>query len=214
MTETKKLSIDKNTLSSIFEWVDPTKDWIDKKFASCQSLFPIINIMGYEIVVELGTHWGSATASLVDNCPSIEKIYTIDSYLPYKDTVPPYIEVNDYDCDFLKQVAKRNFSYLPEHLQEKINVIYGDTMELSSNFDDDSIDFIWFDAHLTKEQLNKELELWYPKLKYGGLAGVHDCGNNGSGMNKVVYNFLEDKPINGNISYFNDTLSWIKDEKV
>ena len=77
-------------------------------------------------------------------------------------------------------------------------------------FEDNSIDFLWFDAHLSEDQLEEELKCWYPKVAHGGIVGVHDCGNNGCDMDQVVYDFMDERNTEGNISYFNDTISWIK----
>jgi len=204
------IKLDNDTINDIIRWVTPDDNFVDKKVASCQSLFPLINIFQCETVVELGTHWGCATSSLLENCPSIQKLYTIDNYLPYKDTVQPFIEVSESGANFLKLSARRNFSLLPGELQKKLHIIYGDTMQSVKKFEDKSIDFLWFDAHLSEEQLAEELETWYPKVDRGGIVGVHDCGNNGSNMDKVVYEFMEGKSTEGRMSYFNDTLSWIK----
>lgn len=204
------IKLDNDTINDIIRWVTPDDNFVDKKVASCQSLFPLINIFQCETVVELGTHWGCATSSLLENCPSIQKLYTIDNYLPYKDTVQPFIEVSESGANFLKLSARRNFSLLPGELQKKLHIIYGDTMQSVKKFEDKSIDFLWFDAHLSEEQLANELECWYPKVAHGGIVGVHDCGNNGSNMDKVVYEFMEGKSTEGCMSYFNDTLSWIK----
>lgn len=210
MINHKDIKLDNDTINDIVRWVSPEENFVDKKIASCQSLFPLINIFQCETVVELGTYWGCATSSLLENCPSIQKLYTIDKYLSYKDTVKPFIEVGESGANFLKLVARRNFSYLPKNLQEKINIIYGDTIESVKRFEDKSVDFMWFDAHLSEEQLANELESWYPKVSHGGIVGVHDCGNNGSHMDQVVYEFMEGKSTEGCMSYFNDTLSWIK----
>lgn len=213
MSNIKDTKLDKNTINDIIRWVTPDENFIDKKIAPCQSLFPLINIFHCETVVELGTHWGCSTSSLLDNCPSIKTLYTIDSYLPYKDTVKPYVEVTEDDAKFLKLSARRNFSFLPPELQKKLRIIYGDTLQSAKKFEDKSIDFLWFDAHLSEDQLAEELETWYPKVAHGGIVGVHDCGNNGSGMDQVVYDFMEGKYTEGRMSYFNDTLSWIKDDE-
>ena len=210
MINIKDIGLDNKTLGDIVRWVTPDDNFIDKQVASCQSLFPLINIFQCETVVELGTHWGCATSSLLDNCPSIQTLYTIDSYLPYKDTVKPFTEVNESGANFLKLSARKNFSLLPAELQKKLRIIYGDTLQSARKFEDNSVDFLWFDAHLSEDQLAIELETWYPKVAHGGIVGVHDCGNNGTDMDKVVYEFMEGRSTEGCMSYFNDTLSWLK----
>ena len=214
MNNLKDIVLHETTINEIIYWIGKAnndEDSIkDTKTAACQSLFPLINIFNCETVVELGTHWGCSTVSLLENCPNIKTLYTIDNYLPYKDTVPPYVEVNEAGANFLKLSARRYFSLIDKHLQKKLRLIYGDTIKSVKKFEDNSIDFLWFDAHLSEDQLEEELKCWYPKVAHGGIVGVHDCGNNGCDMDQVVYDFMDERTTEGNISYFNDTISWIK----
>jgi len=211
MNNIKDIVLHQSTIDDIVYWVIEAQENLkDKRVASCQSLFPLINIFNCETVVELGTHWGCAAVSLLENCPGIKKLYTIDNYLPYRDTVPPFVEVNEVGANFLKLSARKNFSLLEKDLQKKLCLIYGDTIKSVKKFEDKSIDFLWFDAHLSEDQLEEELKCWYPKVAHGGIVGVHDCGNNGCDMDQVVYDFMDERNTEGNISYFNDTISWIK----
>ncbi len=206
----KKLTIGKIMLGDIVAWGKKDINWIDKKFAACQSVIQVINLMGFKRGVELGTSWGASACTLLDNSPSIEELYTIDSYLPYVDEVPPYVSITEYDAKFIKLSAQRMFMNLPEDLRNKLRIIYGDTIETADKFEDEYFDFIWFDAHLSQAQLKEELETWYPKLKIGGMAGVHDTGQNGAGMIDVVHQFMEGKHTDGHLAYFNDTSCWLK----
>jgi predicted O-methyltransferase YrrM len=213
MNYSKDIELDNLIMEDILQWVSKDTDWGEKKIAPCQSLFHLITIFRCRVVVELGTHWGCTAASLLENCRNIEKLHTIDNYLPYKDTVQPFVEVGESGANFLKLAARTNFNYLPKYLRDKLNIIYGDTIESAKRFEDGSIDFIWFDAHLNESQLKNELEIWYPKVSDGGIVGVHDCGNNGADMDVVVLDFMEGKSTNGSISYFDNTLSWIKSDQ-
>jgi len=41
-------------------------------------------------------------------------------------------------------------------------------------FNDHSLDFIYIDANHTYESVKQDIELWYPKVRIGGLIGGHD----------------------------------------
>jgi hypothetical protein len=41
-------------------------------------------------------------------------------------------------------------------------------------FDDESLDFVYIDGNHTYESVKEDMELWYPKLKKGGLFAGHD----------------------------------------
>lgn len=49
------------------------------------------------------------------------------------------------------------------------------TSEISSNFfEDNSLDFVYIDANHAYEFVKQDIELWFPKVKKGGLVMGHD----------------------------------------
>jgi hypothetical protein len=44
----------------------------------------------------------------------------------------------------------------------------------SEVFEDLSLDFVFLDARHDREGFEKDIEVWFPKVKYGGWIGGHD----------------------------------------
>lgn len=53
-------------------------------------------------------------------------------------------------------------------------------------FRDDSLDFVYIDANHTYEEVKKDINIWYPKVKVGGILAGHDFLNL-PGFNKENY---------------------------
>lgn len=59
-----------------------------------------------------------------------------------------------------------------------INPIRSDSHSAASLYCDNSLDFIYIDANHYYDYIKKDLQLWYPKIKKGGLLAGHDFVNN------------------------------------
>ena len=67
-----------------------------------------------------------------------------------------------------------------EPVKGYVTPIHGSSHILYKKFPDESIDFLFIDADHSYEAVKKDLELWYPKVKHGGVISGHDytepCG--------------------------------------
>lgn len=187
---------------------------IDKKDIAAQSLIHAFNLMlpTDAVGVEVGTHIASTTCGLAQNCLNIKTLYTIDSWKPYTDYLKSTCDgTANYDVDekqieYFKLVAYHHIKY--SGVQNRIIVLEMDSNEALMKFQDNSLDFIFLDAHLTKEQVENDLKLWYPKLKNGGLFAGHDWFSNG--VNVPVIEFREVNNISSTLSVFDNTFIWKK----
>lgn len=183
-----------------------------EEFDASSLVHPINLMLGENIVgVELGTSCGASAVGLVQNCPNIQKLYTIDKYEPYVDYIKSSISFETFVVDEMRSettkfYAKMNVKYSGH--ESKIDLLYEDTEESLKRFGDDYFDFIFFDAHLNQEQLYRDLNSWYSKCKTGGLICVDDwdCLY----VQNAVNLFRYDNSIKSNISFFNDSIIWVK----
>ena len=147
----------------------------NSKKADGQSLIPIINLMLGDNVIgaELGVARALTTCTLIQNCPKIKKLYAIDKWEPYKDYIKiPYdnnagMDVKKADIEFIKLTALHNIKY--SGFADRIQVMNMDSREAVKQIEDDSLDFIFLDAHLTIEQLDQDLHDWFSKVKTNGM---------------------------------------------
>jgi predicted O-methyltransferase YrrM len=74
-----------------------------------------------------------------------------------------------YEWDTVKQEFEINLRYFDNitlHEDYSYNVV--------DEFEDNSFDFIYIDASHTYEDTKKDIELYLPKVKKGGIIGGHD----------------------------------------
>ncbi len=64
-----------------------------------------------------------------------------------------------------------------ELLIPQVNIVQKSTFKAVKMYDDNSLDFVYLDNDHGYEHLSRELELWYPKIKPGGMIGGDDYVN-------------------------------------
>jgi hypothetical protein len=87
--------------------------------------------------------------------------------------------------DFYNEVIKNI-----EPMKDCITLHQMSSHDAYSLFEDESIDFLFIDAHHTYEDVKRELELWYPKVKTNGIISGHDYIWIGAVIKKAVDEFF------------------------
>jgi len=77
---------------------------------------------------------------------------------------------DDGDMCSSKEQCLKNIS----HVKDYVNIIQSDSVSAASNYEDNSLDFVFLDAAHTKSAVFRDLEAWYPKVKVGGTIAGHD----------------------------------------
>lgn len=129
-------------------------------------LIDLLKEKGFKVGVEIGTDRGGYAKDICERYPEFE-LYTCD---PYK----PYTEGNETktqeDMDKFKEEARELLSKYPN-----CTFLPGETSkQVAEVFDDNSIDFVFIDGNHEYEGVREDLELWYPKVKSGGIVSGHD----------------------------------------
>jgi predicted O-methyltransferase YrrM len=52
----------------------------------------------------------------------------------------------------------------------------GDSVEMASTYEDDSLDFVFLDGDHRYECVKADIQAWLPKMKVGGILAGHDYG--------------------------------------
>ena len=128
--------------------------------------------------VEVGVAEGTTTEYLLQTLPSL-RLSGVDSY-------PIYIDWNDTQPD--GDANKAEMLRKVDPYMERYNHIYEDSDNAVSKFDDESLDFVFVDGLHTYEQVLKDCENYYPKIKKGGFIIGHDFARI-QGVNKAVREF-------------------------
>lgn len=149
----------------------------------------ILKIEKDPVGIEIGTDGGITTLHLLTSMPTL-KLHGIDPYIPYKDwggnDFAWHGEVGNLNNDnddsynvFMKRIEEYNDRYT-HHRKTSDDAV--------SDFEDESMDFIFIDGLHTYEQVLKDCKNYYPKLKKGGLFCGHDFTTI-AGVNRAVSEF-------------------------
>ena len=147
--------------------------------ADVSFLIQAINVLGENLIgCELGTFRGESSMTILDNC-SLEKLYLIDNWKPYVDFLKiepdgrPCYEVNQIDCEINEFFCRHHIKYSKE--KDKTEIIKKDSLEAVHDIEDQSLDFIFFDAMMSEEQTYNEAKAYYSKIKKNGYFMGHDA---------------------------------------
>ena len=121
-------------------------------------------LIGVEIGVSLGLNAESILKEL-----NIEKLYLIDiwiNYLNSKHDKSTESMTKDYKL-VLKKFRNNN----------KIEIIKDYSINAVKNLNDNSLDFVYIDGNHSYQYVYKDIEVWTPKVKIGGVIAGHDIFN-------------------------------------
>jgi len=122
--------------------------------------------------VEIGTFFGKSASYMATEIMNSKKPIVFDTIDTFKGSPS---ELNGKHQVFLntdvEKIARNNLKHLP------VNVIKGDSLEVSNTYKDKSLDFVFIDgAHLYMDVFF-DIKHWKPKVKKGGWIGGHDYDN-------------------------------------
>jgi len=119
------------------------------------------------VAAEIGVEQGINAAEMVQKM-QIERLYTIDPYVEYTDYLgglcPQYIQ---------DQVYNTMFKNLSPHF-DKIVLITKDSINAVKLFSDEFFDFVYIDGNHNYASVKLDAELWFRKVKKGGILSGHD----------------------------------------
>ena len=113
-------------------------------------------------VVELGSFAGVSSELFALHC---EKLYCVD---PWK----PYWEINEIN----KIIdAEKKFDGMSENYNNIVKKKMSSN-DASVHFENYSLDLVYIDSDHSSENVEKEIKLWYSKIKKDGYISGHDYG--------------------------------------
>jgi len=149
--------------------------------------------------LEIGCSEGDTSIFLLSSNPNL-RLISIDPYVEYLDWNGN--QLNDRPNLFHK-TKKRLSSY-----SNRFVLIRDYSDNAISQFENESLDFIFIDGLHTYEQVKKDCENYYSKIKPGGLFSGHDY-NTIPAVNKAVNEFAFS--VNRNImTAQHDVWYWLK----
>lgn len=125
--------------------------------------------------VEIGTWKGKSLMYLAEKVKESGKnikIIGIDTFEGSESTptMGDNVEMQSISSDYLYETYLKNI----EPLKDIITTIRGDSRVVYKQFADQSIDVLFIDGDHSYEAVKKDIELWFPKVKIGGIISGHD----------------------------------------
>jgi hypothetical protein len=172
----------------------------------------LIGLHGKDLIgLELGVFRAESHLTILQNCPNVKKLYGIDNWEPYTDWMNPD---GDGPLNSTSPAQMETHEWIAKHhikwsgCSDRSELWKGNTDTLHLSCDDETFDFIFFDAWLDYEQVKRELNDWYPKLKKGGLCIGHDY--NAEPVNVGVAEFRDINEINSHMATYDSMFAWRK----
>ena len=118
-------------------------------------------------MIEIGSYMGESTLIFASS-GIFSKIYAIDPF-NFEESFNKSLDASNRDWKFVRQEFKNNTRFF-----NNVEPIQDVSENVSSNFEDGSIDFIYIDGDHSLDAVKRDILLYLPKLKEGGIIAGHD----------------------------------------
>lgn len=122
------------------------------------------------IVVELGCYAGRSTAVMAPICKANNNPYHAIDNFDGSDPKDP--ATRNQRSRNIQQVLETNMNKL--QLFDYIDVHKMDSSQAACMFQNEKVDFCFIDASHVPDDVRRDIEAWWPKIKCGGVLGGHD----------------------------------------
>lgn len=122
--------------------------------------------------VEVGVFRAQTLIYIAENCSNVSEVCGVDSYKKYVDYLGVPYSVNQAIADMNKGIVLNKINQ--SNQKHKIKLLIEDQKIAADSFEDASIDSIFLDAYMNKEDVLLHYKTWYPKIKKAGLIFGHD----------------------------------------
>jgi len=140
--------------------------------------------------VEVGTWKGRGASYMaveINNSGKTIKFDCVDiwEYIDSQTDISKDLFEGIYDI-FLKNIEP------VKHIITPIKLLSTDA---ANNYEDNSLDFVFIDASHDYINVKKDIEVWFPKVKIGGIIAGHDYNTSIDGVKRAVDEFFNEKNI-------------------
>ena len=130
--------------------------------------------------VEIGVANGVNARAILENL-DIARLYLIDPWANYGGM--EYRGV--YQNDELAQQEERSAQKVIEQYKHKIIVLKALSEDAADNVENE-LDFVYIDGNHRHKYVKRDIELYYPKVRVGGMLAGHDFKSNERGVVRAV----------------------------
>lgn len=157
-------------------------------------LSSLIKKYGLKLGAEIGVSSGGHSEYILKNT-NVDKLYSIDPYMPYNFKALHA----DTRIQKLKQLLNNkevlDFIYLKvnDKLQKyggRSQLIRKTSIESVNMFKDEELDFVFIDGNHDYVFVKKDIEIWFNKVRSGGIISGDDYSKGFPGVIKAVNEFF------------------------
>ncbi len=119
--------------------------------------------------VEVGSAFGQFAGRILSTWKGKE-LYMVDPW--ERQMGDAYLEVTNHSAPFhewYKQCLQLSQG------DDRVTLLKMLSVEAATRFKDSQLDFVYIDGNHDYGHVMQDLDLWWPKVKLGGLVGGHDC---------------------------------------
>ena len=151
------------------EWVQKQLDWCEQpQNISGRGLVDVIkNLQGDLIGVEVGVCNGVTSELYVQQIPNLKKLYAVDNFPSFVDWDGTRV-TEERQVETMRRCKERLAKY------SNIEFVYKTSVEFGESLEDDSIDFVFIDGDHSFNATLKDIQIYWPKVKKGGIFAGHD----------------------------------------
>ena len=132
-------------------------------------------------MIEIGTYLADNAKNILKNV-NIKKLYLIDPY---------FDDYTDKKGNERYKIAQKNISAY----KDKIQFIRDTSENAIKNFTEESIDAVYIDGRHAYDYVIKDIEMYYPIVKKGGIIGGHDYNADYGGVIRAVCKFVTENKL-------------------
>lgn len=136
----------------------------------------LVNMFGKEnmVMAEVGVWDGNSLKLYIDRLKQLNgKVYLIDWW---KGSTQVESGLNmEYKEDAYENVYQQVLDIIDRHdAKENVVILRGDCAEMAKQLQDEELDLCFLDAGHSYEECKRDIELFYPKVKKGGILSGDD----------------------------------------
>ena len=136
-------------------------------------LLNYLNLKGIGVEVGVG---GGFFSNLILERSELSVLYSVDSWEEL--STKEYDDISNVTQEEQLKNKLRTANLLGVHGKRSI-ILPEFSNIVASKFEDNKLDFVYLDANHKYENVKEDLELWYPKVKVGGVFAGHDYFDDG-----------------------------------
>lgn len=153
----------------------PTKHFGPNVRHRGQVIAALVNAHGWTRGAELGVAEGRTAQRVMRHCPSLHLV-CVDLWAPQPENTGPetWGDWPHRDHEYEARARLREFG-------GRVEIIKAMTVDAAQTVADASLDFVFIDADHSEAGVKRDIRVWRPKIRAGGMLMGHDAAWDGVG---------------------------------